>query len=497
MDSIESTATDSKRRSPAEKLPIRGRKAEPTPHVLNMQQGALKGALPENILTLLAFDVEAIRSILGRGLRATHFESDVYRRLADECIRYYKKYGTAPRDHLPDLVEDRLISKKRSQVRMYTDALYDIKALSQSINRDFVLDQLGDFIEQQELKRTVIDMAESIQRNDVAEARECLRKGLERANATKGDMGPLPRIVSAQELRREKFEGVRDMINPILPDPGILLIIGQFGAGKTQVGLGLGNSVSIGEDFLGFTIPKARSVLYMDAELPRNVLQLRDRAIGPRGKRGRSRLLSYWSAANCYPAPIPNLADLSQIGPLVDACDPFDVVFVDPITAMIRGVDLNTAEAWEGPLQFAMRRRHAGKSTVLIQHLGKDKTRGPRGSSRQEDFVDTSLILEKVAGSHGDSAVRMKCRKLRNHPESDFTPIEIEFVQKGDRLCFEHKNLQESRSELVAKEYRRLLEQNLIKRGTQAKLVKRFRLDKGTVSKIASKVTRQFREEKK
>ena len=90
----------------------------------------------------------------------------------------------------------------------------------------------------------------------------------------------------------------------------------------------------------------------------------------------------------------------------------------------------------------------------------------------------------------------MKCRKLRNHPESDFTPIEIEFVQEGDRLRFEHKNLRESKSELVAKEYRRLLENDLIKHGTQAELVKRFRLDKGTVSKIASKVKRQFRKEK-
>ena len=493
MDNV-STRTTRRRRRLLTTASESGKKSKPKPRVSEIEKGTLKGALPENILTLLAFDVDAIPQIIASGVRTHHFENQVLRRLAKESLRYFKKYGKAPRNHLPDLVEDRLTAKRRMEVCLYTDALNDIKALSKNIDRDFVLDRLQAFIKKQELRRTVVDFAECLQREDIPAATKCLRKGLETIDEASQEVGPLVKIRTRQELRTAKFPKVRDVVYPIMQDPSIDLLSGPFGAGKTQLGMGLANAISSSEDFLGFSIAEPYSCFYMDAELPVSVLQQRDRLIVGKGKQ-RGRLLSYWSAADCYPASKPNFADEAQIPSLVEACDPFDVAFLDNVSALTTGVDLNTAEAWEGILEFAMRRRHAGKTTVLIQHVGKDKSRGPRGSSRQEDFVDTSLMLEKTPCSDGNSAVKMTCRKLRNHPESDFTPTEIKFVNDGDRLRFEYQTLRESKSEMVAKEYQRRLEDGLIKKGTQAELAKAFILHKSTVSRIASKTTRKFRKE--
>ena len=485
------------RRQDSKIIPLRGTKSKLKEPISKIPKGVLDGALQENILTLLAFDDEAIPQIIASGLRADHFGSDVYFKFADECLRYFAKYKKAPKDHLPDLVEDCLTSKRRSKAKLYTDILLDINDLAKAVNPDFVLDQLGQFIEGQELRFSITQAAQALQRGDVRSTQELLREGIERSDHASREAGPLPGILTGPELGRASFPTVRDTVYPILQDPGILLGLGPFGSGKTLLFMGLANAISSGENFLGLMIDEPRSVLYIDLELAGNVLQQRDSLIAPYGKHRKRGNISYWSAANCYPAPKPNFADLAQLAGLLEACDPYDVVFVDPISAGTSGVDLNTAEAWEGPLQFAMRRRHAGKSTVIVQHVGKDKSRGPRGSSRQEDFVDTSLMLEKVAGRHGNSAVKMTCRKLRNHPESEFTPIEIEFVSDGDKLRFEYKTLRDSKSQLVAQEYRRMLEDDLIKKGTQAALCNRFNLDKSTVSRIASRVSREFHKERK
>ena len=474
-------------------LPIRGKKRKEETAIPLLSKYSVNGYLQENLLTLLAFDTDAISEMVRAGVTDDLFESEVYRTVAKKSLKYFRKYGKAPGNHLPDLLENFLVSKKRSQARLYADTLNDMKNLSQSINRDFVLNELDDFVRQQEQRRLVTEAAESIQCGDVQATDMILKKGVEKSRCRSGDVGPLPGILTGQELAVKKFPEYREIVYPILQDPGIMLIAGQFGVGKTMISLGFANAISAGENFLGLDISQARSVLYLDLELAGNALRQRDRMIASKGKRK----ISYWSASNCYPAPIPNFADLSQIDALVDACDPYDIVFIDPISAATSGVDMNTGEAWEGPLQFAMRRRHAGKSTIIVQHVGKDKSRGPRGSSRQEDFVDSSLMLEKIAGANNDSAVRMTCRKLRNHPESDFTPMEIQFVHDGDRLRFEYRTLRESKSELVATEYRRMLKGNLIKKGTQAALCREFKLDKSTVSRIASKVTRQYRKEKK
>ncbi len=176
MSNIGTDTTKRRVERTKKKLLIRGRASKRRPPESSMPKKALKGSLPENVLTLAAFDAEAIPLILAKGVRPEHFESSVYRTLFERSIDYFKEYGRPAAGHLYDLVEDRLTSKRNSQVRMYIDALSDLYRFKDAVNRDFVIDQLGDFIDQQELRRTIIEAAEAIQRHDVAEAREYLRK---------------------------------------------------------------------------------------------------------------------------------------------------------------------------------------------------------------------------------------------------------------------------------------------------------------------------------
>lgn len=470
------------------KLPIRGK---------TVFKGWKKvtGALQENILTLLCFDKEACPVIIA-AVDTALFESVVYRNIADKAIAYFRKYKEAAGDHLPDLLEDYLNSKKRSEVRMYSEALHDLHSISDSINRKYVLDELHVFVRQQTLRQTITSAAEELLAGQTDTAERLLLEGLERAGMPQSS-GPLARVRSDKELRKLKIPPVQDAAYPIVQFPGITMVSGAFGSGKTFFVLKLAMAVSAGEGFFNYDVENPLSVLFMDFELPLATLKQRRKSVRRTfPHRIDTSRLTYWSAADCYPAPKPNLADLPQIGALVQQCADYDLVIVDNLSHAMIGVDMNLAESYDAVQEFTMQRRHAGKSTILLQHVGKDKARGPRGSSRQEDWCDVSLMLNKTINRNGNAVVKVSCRKMRNHSENAFEPIEIELANVAGKFTMEYKPLTETKSDGIAEEYRQLLEEGLIKRGTQKALADKYGVDKSVVSRVAQRVTRQYRKEK-
>ena len=327
--------------------------------------------------------------------------------------------------------------------------------------------------------------------------RKAIRRRIKQAMRV--ELLPLARILSARDVCNLKLPPIEDIAHPILQFPGITLFGGAFGAGKTFVGMKLAVAINAALDCYNWTCDKARSVLFMDFELPTATLQERLGSVintFPEASKLDLSNLFIWSASDCYPVSKPNLADRTQIAALVDQCNAYDVVILDNVSASTSGVDPNLAESYEPIQDFAMQRRHAGKSTVLIQHFGKDKSRGPRGSSRQEDYVDVSLALDKTINAAGNAAIKVTCRKMRNHPESAFVPIEIELGNFDGEFSMEYRPQVEAKSERIADEYKQLLEGNLIRRGTQKELVDKYGVDKSVVSRMAQRVTKQYRKEK-
>ena len=453
------------------------------------RRGLFKGLLPENVLTLLAFDDEAIPIILAQGLSARHFESDVYRRLAEECIGYYKNYMKAAANHLPDLVEDRLISKKRSQVRMFTDALKDIYSTKDDVNRDFVLDQLGDFIEQQELKRTVIDMAESIQRNDVAEARECLRKGLERATTSRSDgiLGLEGAIQPYGQFDDTEFPPVESALSPVLDFPGMLQINGFRGHFKSGLAGYMAVALSAGKDVFGWHCNRPYKVKLVDGELPPATIQKRIRGViddlGVRAKLVRRNLHVLSKNQKLLKGPI-NLADPKQHDELLEHFCQFEVVFLDSIVMLTSGVDLDTGQGWEAINTLCNSCIANGTSIVRLQHLGKDKSRGGIGSSYQEFPVDFILQVEQQTSDtfHGNTTIKVTSTKHRNCAPGDFRPIELE-LSKGTRgqLTVSHSVAYQSKTEALAEKILHLILSGDWEKTNKTKFAEKYGVARKTV----------------
>ena len=184
------------------------------------------GALQENILALLCFDTEACPIIIA-AVDTALFESEVYRNIADKAIAYFRKYKKAPADHLPDLLEDRLTSKKRASVQMYSDALHDLHSLSDNLNRKYILDELGRFVKRQSLTVSITQAAEELQAGHEDKAERLLLDGLkQRLNVFEKGL-TISEAIESADLYETQEHLIRTGIGP-LDDDGLCPAPGEL-----------------------------------------------------------------------------------------------------------------------------------------------------------------------------------------------------------------------------------------------------------------------------
>lgn len=127
----------------------------------------LVGSLQENVLTLVASSDEHCK-LVTLNVPLELYSNKVMRELATQVYNYVHQYGVAPKEHLVDLVEDKLEGADGEVMR---HILENIRALLQAgFNSVFVVNQLTKFVRQQHLKKAVVGVIEAAEKGDVDEA---------------------------------------------------------------------------------------------------------------------------------------------------------------------------------------------------------------------------------------------------------------------------------------------------------------------------------------
>ncbi len=127
-----------------------------------MLNGAsLNGTLAENVLTLLCYDNDHGRIILGL-VEPELFEGD-YRLLAERVIEYWRQHRQAPKKHTPDLLADIMEDPGNRSAGTYRYILGAMINLSAQINTVYVMNKLRAFVRVQQLKLTVMQTADLLQ----------------------------------------------------------------------------------------------------------------------------------------------------------------------------------------------------------------------------------------------------------------------------------------------------------------------------------------------
>lgn len=141
----------------------------------------LSGALQENILTVISWD--DVRAPIIRGVVAPELWGGHYRLIAARIYDYIDKYKKAPKDHLPDILLDKLEAENKREAQLYEETISSISSARESINATYVMSQLTLFIEGQTLRSLTVDLAKALKLG-TEESLEEAKSLLARANTT-------------------------------------------------------------------------------------------------------------------------------------------------------------------------------------------------------------------------------------------------------------------------------------------------------------------------
>lgn len=171
------------------------------------------------------------------------FSTRTYRKIAEAAIEHLNKYGTPPRAHLRDLLEDQLRRGEEGQLlRRILDAMDGLYA---ELQPDYVLSQLDRFIATRKLSNALSDAADALQQGDIDKAREAIyRQDLQQKPSPGIWLHDPEAMLSFLNVREDDFfpTGIEALdqrgVRPARKQ--LFIIIGSKGIGKswwlTQIG---------------------------------------------------------------------------------------------------------------------------------------------------------------------------------------------------------------------------------------------------------------------
>jgi hypothetical protein len=214
--------------------------------------------------------------------------------------------------------------------------------------------------------------------------------------------------LSAAEFLALELPPRQKVMEPWLPEKGLALIYSPRGIGKTLFATTTAYAIAVGADFLGFkTLGVPRKVLYVDGEMPSEVMQERLAAIvGGFSERPPTddhfRILS----SDLIKIGLPDLASEEGQAWLDVRIRDAEVLLLDNLSTLVRSGRENEAEGWLPMQNWVLKHRRAGRSVIMAHHAGKGGAQ--RGTSRREDVLDTVISLRRPSDYTPDQGARFE-----------------------------------------------------------------------------------------
>lgn len=195
------------------------------------------------------------------------------------------------------------------------------------------------------------------------------------------------------------------LIKNVLPDAGLIVLFGASGSGKTFIAIDLAYAIAMGIQWRGNRTKKGR-VLIIAAE----------------GGKGMSkRLKAYLKHHKIDPKDVdiglltvpPNFLlseDVTELAAAVAASGGADVIIVDTMAQVTPGANENSSEDVGLALANARALETAtGATIIMVDHSGKDASKGVRGWSGKRAAADAELeVLKYENGTRELRITKMK-----------------------------------------------------------------------------------------
>ena len=229
-----------------------------------------------------------------------------------------------------------------------------------------------------------------------------------------------PIITSMQDLLARDLPPRLFLLEPLLPEQSIILVAAAAGTGKTFFAMEIAYAVATGGKFLDWVAPEPAGVLYVDGELPLNLLQERIRLLHQVHKHlpDNFNLL----ARDEQEKGIPCLSQPDGQQFIEQAMQPdTKLIVLDNISTLVRNGLENESRSWQPIQDWTLEMRLRGYSILLIHHTGKSGDQ--RGTSSRIDTPDGAIKLTSLesADDGANSMMLTYIKPLRHAPKSKQT----------------------------------------------------------------------------
>ena len=213
---------------------------------------------------------------------------------------------------------------------------------------------------------------------------------------TKAELSARPPLhaLDVHALALVKFKQRDVILDPWLHTQDLTMVFAARGIGKTHFAISIAYAVSIGGTFARWKAPKARKVLYLDGELPGNVMQKRLLMHCPDTEPEPGYLRIYTPDLTPDDRTLPDLSTFEGQDLIDQMIEPdTELVIVDNLSAWARSGRENEAESWLPIADWILRLRRHGVAVIIIHHGGKNGQQ--RGTSKKEDLLDVVIGLAR------------------------------------------------------------------------------------------------------
>lgn len=300
--------------------------------------------------------------------------------------------------------------------------------------------------------------------------------------------------LNIQEFLTTTFPERKMILEPIIPSQGLALLYSERGVGKTFLSLSIGYAVASGTSFLKWKCETPVKVLYVDGEMPANLMQDRITKL-MRGFGVELKDPSYFRLVtpDRQEKGMPDISTKYGQKLVEDVIWDAKLVILDNLSTLASGMEENEADAWAPIQAWTLKLRQKGISVMLIHHAGRNGK--SRGTSRREDVLDTVIKLtrsDSYTVSEGAS-FEVHIQKARSFFGEDAEPF-LATLNGGneDALSWSAQVIQDDLYDevvegiLAAKSYRVLAKELEVSKAKVEGLVKKAR-EKGDLPEVKGK----------
>lgn len=236
------------------------------------------------------------------------------------------------------------------------------------------------------------------------------------------------------------------LLNPIIPEQGLVMIHAPRGIGKTHVSLMIAYMVATGGQMFNgkWSCTKFHRVLFVDGEMPLAVMQ--------------ERLAKIVNSVDSATLPEDNLrvitpdlqkqgiSDLSTIEGqdfIEEHLKDVKFLVLDNYSALCRKGRENDSESWIPLQEWFLTLRRRGISVLLIHHSNKNG--GQRGTSRKEDLLDTIITLRKPESYNPKEGARFEVHyeKARGFYGEEARPFEAWLKDEDGKMTWQVQEIED------------------------------------------------------